>query len=390
MPNSFHHLSLRYFLKKEINEIYVMNALQSFATSMMAIFIPIFLLKRGFLLSHIAVFYIIWSIVAAFVCYLALKFISQFGIKHSLFLSIPFSLLYFFSLHQFGFLRSFLSDWWLLVVVGVLYAVSTAFYSMGFHMEFAKFSSREKETKQVGTINIISTVFSIFGPLAGALIITLYSFNTLFVVAAVILLLSIIPLLFSSEVHEPFSFSLDKLFTKKFKKGIPYIAEGFKNKASSIFWPVLLFVLAISINEIGGLYALSNTVLVLFTWFVSHRTTQSNQYLFLKIGAWSHSDTLIIRTFLKSVTSIVIIQSLGALSITLLQLPFSAIFYKNSKKKGYAYMIFFREFFLMIGRVSLLLIFLILLFFFSSKLALIIGIILGGLVTLFMPLLKEE
>ncbi|MGM5487642.1 MAG: hypothetical protein ACQESG_01710 [Nanobdellota archaeon] len=43
-----HHFHLTYLLKKEINEIYIMNSLHTFAISSVGIFVPIFLLNRGF------------------------------------------------------------------------------------------------------------------------------------------------------------------------------------------------------------------------------------------------------------------------------------------------------------------------------------------------------
>ena len=389
MPHFHNQFRLSYFLRREINELYVMNAIRSFADSMISIFVPIFLLKQGFSLSYVLLFFASWSIGTVVLCYFAFKYISRKGVKHSVFLSIPFTILYFLTLYQFTYLQSIISARLLLVAVGLLYAVSVAYYWMGFHVEFAKFSSEKKSTKQLGMVSILSTVFSIFGPLVGALLITFFSFNLLFLIVIVLLIISATPLLFSKETHTPFKFNMKKDFFKDLKKGIPFVAEGFKNHSSNTYWPILLFVLAIPLSEIGGIYAISNTVLVLFTLYVSRVSTIANRHYFLRIGAYLHSLTLTVRVFLKSISSIAVAQGFGAISITMLNLPFQTIFYNNSKKQGFAYAIFFREIFLTVGRLLNLFVVFILLFFFTEITSLILGIIAGAIIMLFMTGIKE-
>lgn len=390
MPNTNHHFHLRYFLRKEINELYVMNAIRSFADSMISIFVPIFLLKQGFALSLVLLYLLSWSIFAVVFCFIAFRLISKFGVKHMIFASIPITILYFLSLHQFSFLRTLMPDLLLTIFLGFMFAASIASYWMGFHLEFARFSSEVKSTKQLGVLRILSTVFAIFGPLVGALIITYFSFNMLFLIVMILLVISVIVLFFSKETHEPFKFSMRKALFRDFKKGFPYIAEAFQSTTVGFLWPVLLFVFAISLNEIGGLYVVSNTALVLFTWFVSRQTTTANRHLFLNLGAFIHSLTLTVRVFLKTIASIAVVQGIGGLSITMLRLPFHTIFYNNSKKRGFAQTIFFREVYLTIGRLIMLSILLVAFIFLPIKETLILGVLMGAIGTMFMTRLREE
>lgn len=390
MSHHNHQFHFRYFLSKEINEVYVMNTIRSFAESMIGIFVPIFLLKQGFAFSLVLLFLLSWAVFVVILCFVALRLISRYGVKHSIYISIPVTILYFLSLHQFSYLQLFLSDVLFTLLLGFLFALSVATFWMGFHLEFARFSSRKKSARQLGILNILSTVFSVFGPLVGALIITFFSFNVLFVIVMVLLLVSIIPLLFSKETHEPFTFNVGNALFKNFRKGIPYLGEAFNSGAANFFWPVLLFVITISLNGIGGVYAISNAVLVLFTWIISRHITLSNRHHILNIGAYLHSASLVVRVFLRSFAPIAAVQGVGALSIAMVHLPFHSIFYNNSKKRGYAQTIFFREVYLGIGKVLLFSLAGTLLLFLPLKETLMFTIVLGGLLMMLVSRIREE
>ncbi len=384
-------LKAEYLLKKDINELYIMSAIRTFATSTIMIFIPIFLLKNNYSFIEVGLYVVFCYLSSMFTCYLALKLASKKGVKHCIIVSVPTTILFFFMLYNLAIITATLGNFWTILLLGISHSLAGSFYWMGFHLEFSKFSDVKKSAKQVGITNVISTIFAILGPLFGAIIITTYSFNALFVIVMVLMGISLVPLLFSSEYHEPFNFSFkEAILKRKDHKNWPFIAEGIRDMAARIYWPVLLYVLYISLKEIGGIYVVSNTLLVLVTLYLGKVINKKNKSKILRIGTFLNSITLIIRTLFKTITIIAIVQGAGGLTWAMVHIPFSSTYYNNCKKNGIGYSVYFRELYLDIGRVLGSLILILLLLFVEPKLALIITIIIGAFAGLAMTKIKDE
>ncbi len=384
-------LKAEYLLKKDINELYIMSAIRTFAISTIMIFIPIFLLKNNFSFIEIGLYIVFCYLTSMFTCYLALKLASKKGVKHCIIVSVPTTILFFLMLYNLVTINLAIGNFWTLLVLGITHSLAGSFYWMGFHLEFSKFSDVKKSAKQVGITNVVSTVFSILGPLFGAIIITTYSFNALFIIVMILMGVSFVPLLFSREYHEPFSFDFKEVLSKsKDHKNWPFIAEGIRDMSARIYWPVLLYILAISLNQIGGIYAISNTGLVLVTLYLGKIINKKNKRKILTVGAFLNSTTLIIRTLFKTIAIIAIVQGAGGLTWAMVHIPFSSTYYNNCKKKGIGYSVYFRELYLDMGRVIGSLILIILLLIVEPKLALIITIIIGAFAGLVMTKIKDE
>ncbi|MBL7116774.1 MAG: hypothetical protein ISS25_03030 [Nanoarchaeota archaeon] len=384
-------LKLGYFLKSEINELYITNALRSFALSTIAIFLPIFFLKKGYSLYEVLLYFLVIVIIAPFFCESALRFSSKKGVKHSIALSTPLLIVFFIGLYNIDYLINFFGRISTLVFLSIFSSISTSFYFMGFHIDFARFSEVKQSARQISIIQALGIIFSIIGPLFGALVISFYSFNVLFVIVMITLLFSVMPLFFSKEVHEPFEVKIRNIFSKEeIKRSWVFFAEGVSDYAARIFWPLLLYFLMINLNQIGGLFTLSNALLALFTIYVGKKIHSHNKKKILRIGAIIRSLTLVIRTLLKTVSTIAIVQGFGGISLALVSIPFQSTFYNNSKKIGIAHTIFSREVYLHLGRFCLILLLALLLLFTKAIVALIVAIIVGALFTLFMIKIREE
>ncbi|PIN80606.1 hypothetical protein COV13_03310 [Candidatus Woesearchaeota archaeon CG10_big_fil_rev_8_21_14_0_10_32_9] len=381
---------IQYLLRKEITEIYLMSAIHTFAESMISLFIPIFLLTKGYSLLSVILYELIHYSAALIFGYYALYFSAKNGVKHSLFLSIPISILFYFLLFRIDFLIGAFGNIATLFILGTLGSISGAYYWMGFHLEFAKFSEAKTESRQVGLVNIISTTVSALGPLFGALIITSSGFDIMFIVVIFLLFFSVTPLFFSKEYHEPFQINIKGfLSSKEMKINAPYLGEGIRDIAAAIFWPLLMYFTLISLDNIGGIYAIANALLVIFTFYLSKKISDINKHSILRAGAYFHSITLGLRVFLKTFFLITVIQSLGAISWAMVDIPFRTIFYTNTKNSGIGKIILNREIYLGIGRLIILVLFIILILSFGVETALIVSIIFGAIATFLMSQLSS-
>lgn len=385
------HLKIHYFLKKEINELYVTHALRSFAMSTISVFLPIFLLQRGYSLNEVMLYFFLHVFLGTVFFYMSMKLSCKKGIKHSIAASIPILAVFFICLHQIIPLTSVIGRINTLILIDVLITLSMAMYYAGFHIDFAKFSEKKKSTKQISIIQALALIFSILGPLFGAVMISFYSFEILFIIIIGILVASGIPLMFSGEFHEPLKFKMKNIFSKKvLKTDWVFFAEGMRDYAARIFWPLLLYFLMMNLSEIGGIYTISNALLAIFTLYMGKKMTSKNRNHLMNIGAIIHSFSLAIRTLLKTLSMIAVTQGVGAISFTMINLPFHSTFYNNSKKRGIGFAIFSREVYLHIGRLLFLIIVSLLLLFMQVTLALMIAIMIGSFFTLLMTKITDD
>lgn len=375
-----------------MNELYVTHSLRSFAMSTISVFMPIFLLKKEFSFLAVILYFAFNTFFGTIFMYAGLKLASKKGVKHVITVSMPILIAFFLLLYNFDYLLLHFNRYLVLFFVSGIIAFSGGLYFAGFHVDFAKCSSKEKVDSQVGIVNALSMVFSIIGPFFGALVISIFSFEVLFIIIILVLFVAIIPLFFSEEVSEPFEFKLKKSFSRKsIKKNYVFFAEGMRDYAARIFWPFLLFFLAINLKSIGGIFTLSNALLALFTFYVGKKMNDGNRHRIMNFGAWIHSLSLVVRTLLKTASTIAITQGFGAISFSMINIPFHSVLYSNSKKKGIAYTIFSREIFLHTGRLVMTLLAIALFFILKDpKTVLIISIIIGAIFTFFMIQIQEE
>jgi len=378
-----------YLLHRNITELYITNALRTFAVSTVSLFIPIFLLEKGVSLGAIFLYLMFQYLLYIPICYSAMKFAAKKGIKHSMLMNAPFSIGYFLVLYNIDSIQIATSWVFVFFLLSVLTAISTALYWNSYHIEFAKYS-KKKNAKQVGIINIVATTSSALAPLIGALIISAFGFQVMFAIVMIILLLAVFPLFLSKELHEPFEFSLKDAVTKKTGSLVlPYFSEGVKSIASSISWPLLLYLIFVSYNDIGSIFTISHILIIIFTWFVSHKITSANKFNLLKLGTYIHSTTMIVRVIVKNFFVLNIVQAIGGISWALIHIPFASAFYDNTKKLGITSAVYFRELHLHMGRVAGTMIALVLLMLLEPADALAGVIIVGAMFTLLMGTMKN-
>ena len=127
-----------YFLKSEINEIYLTHSIRSFITSMIAVFIPIFLVEKGFSLYEVGLYYLIQAFGVLLFVNQFIKFAARKGFKRSIVLSMPLLLIFFLSLRYFDFLSNILTPLGALITISAYAVIPGMYYWMGFHLDFAQ------------------------------------------------------------------------------------------------------------------------------------------------------------------------------------------------------------------------------------------------------------
>lgn len=341
-----HHQNLFHFFKnRELNELYVSISIRSFALSLIAIFVPIYLYQRGYSFTSIFLFFGLWGLTHALFSMPSAKISSKLGVKHSMLISMPFLIIFFFLLYSLGNFN------WPLPLLSIFLGISTSLFWISYHIDFAKFSDRKNRGKQIGLSRIMMFLFSILGPIAGAVILTLVGFKLLFIIVSILLFASVIPLFMSKEIHEPFSFSLKGFFRgQKIKDVLSFLGHGIENKIGLVVWPLFIFIFILGEKYILlGLVSSLALSVALISNFVVGRFSDISRKAMLKFGSVFNALVWVAKSFIVTPFQLFVAEAFYGASQTAMHIPFDAINYDKAKKKEIVKIILEREIYHNIG-----------------------------------------
>ena len=309
----------------------------------------------------IFLFYIIQSLAHITFAIPAAKISARYGIKHAMLFSIPFLIIFFCLLYSLDVYH------WPLPALSVFAGLSTALFWIPYHIDFAKFSDRKNRGKQIGFSGIVASLFSIAGPILGAILLTFVGFKVLFLIVSALLFVSIIPLFMSKEVHEPIGFSLRGFFEgQKTKDVLSFLGHGIENKMSGIVWPlfVFIFIFGEKYTSLGLVASLTTGIAFVSTIFIG-KYSDLRRKAVLKTGSIFNSVVWVARSFIVTPIQVFITDAFYGMSNMAMHIPFDAINYdKADKNSSVAKVILEREIYHHVGVVIL---FLLLIFITQSS-----------------------
>jgi len=340
-PHEFH-----YFQNKEIDELYLSIALRTFAQSLIAIFVPIYLLNLGFSVPSIIIFYLVYYIVATAAMPHAMAF-NSFGIKKNMAFGTVTSILFYLFLTQISSVHYSL--------VAIMGGLSAAAYFAGYHIEFSHFHTKGSEGKQSSIIQSSTILAASLGPILGGFLIEGFTYTMVFVIASVLLLLSLVPLFFTKDYRmKTQEINVTKILkSDDMTKGWAYIASGSTLVIAGIFWPLFIFEQLGSVSSLGAIISITSILLAVFSFYLGKKVDGSFRKVF-RIGISLYSLSWILRLLLLNPIGLFISNTYAAFTGTLIELPMAKMIYSRSKNLMNYFL--YREFYLFLGRVTILVI----------------------------------
>src|SRR3989338_965785 len=159
-------------INSRLGELYVSFAIRNFALGLVVIFEPIYVYL--FFSENITLTFLYFGLLLFLTGILSPfggKVVSRVGIKHSMLLSVPFTVAYYIGLWQiekFGIYAYFLT---------IFSALSVVFYWIAFHTDFSQFSERRKRGRQTSYMMLVTSFFASISPFLGGFIITEVGFG---------------------------------------------------------------------------------------------------------------------------------------------------------------------------------------------------------------------
>lgn len=384
MDHYHKHFTLLHFMRDEYHDLIISKVFRNFAISLVAIFVPIYLLQLGFSLYHIILYEII-MLTTGMCLHLLYNYLFKFiGLKKYFVFSYIVSLLYFGVLYSAEKILLITNEIIFICSIAVMIAMYGSSYWLAYHNYFVAVSHKKDAGKKFGALEGIPILTSITSPFIGAVLITAFGFQGTFVATILLLAIGAGALFFSKDIKVNPDTSIKKIIDKKnIKRNVLFSLEGLIFIPAGLCWPILLYYLGVSIKLIGFLYLISNIINAFIIMWTGKQVDKQN-YSFVNLGSWGFSISLLIRGISRSIYLLTASQSLGGLSAPFWSVPMHALTYKKIKKHN-RHLILTRELYLHIGRIVMLVILGILLFFIPPITVVSTGLILGAVVALLIP-----
>lgn len=327
-----------------------MQSIDGIAGGLVIVFVPIYFLTLGYSLGQIFYWLILNNIITLALFFVAPFFVKRFGFVKTMFTRLAFLLLYLVLLYN---LREYPAGFFL---ISVLSGAQTAFYWFSIHVIFTKGTDAEVLGEQVGNLFALPMLASLLVPLFGAGITALFGFQTLFVVAGVFYLASVLPLFFVGNIPIEAQISLSTIiaYCRRYKRyfGAEVLLNAIGDTEAWLL-PIFIFLTFQNILSIGMVSAFAGLGSVLFTLFVGKYSDKVDKKKIIHIGALVMIIVWSARFIAQTQIEFYGLSVLAGFFIVMITVPFTAIIYRKAKDSHVEDFIIFREIPVALGRILL-------------------------------------
>lgn len=391
MPFNDHQIAQHQIFRMrftELNEIFAVMSLRSFVTSMIGIFVPIYMYTLGFSLADIFLMHIFMFSTEFVFEYVAAYAISKFGPKHAIAISFPFLIAHLWMLstvQTYG---------WPIWLIGVLGGISLALYWQGYHFDFSKSKKKATATMDVSRLYILLAVLGAISPFIGGTIATYFGFDVLYGFVFAMLMLAAIPLIWFKEKHTKRNFSLSKISLVKISRDIiSYGGAGIEGSVSLVILPIFVFLLVGTYQRVGFITSAALVLSIGVTYVVGRKVDNSNRHNVIKTSSLISGLIYIVVIFVDTFAQIISLNFARSLVGALRAAPYVSEYYLHADDNERSEYIFVMEAAIDLFRLALFSLLYASTFVLADSAVLTLGLVLGGLgavLTGLMPRAKCE
>lgn len=270
------HLSDRLGLRAgkldSLSSMYWNVFLRGIGTSLMSLFVPVYIFLIGkdlggivMGLQLIALYLIVQRSLLFLVTVPMAKVIERLGFRLSVLLGSSFLVVYYLVPILGG------KTVGTVIVMALITVVSIPLYWLSRHSMLSVDGVKDKFGKEVSMVTLLERGAGVLAPIVGGVVVTLFGFNVLFALGAVIVMLSCVPLFYMKhhvkDGQISWSSFLEWVGNKK-KKHLwkAFAGEGVDAVVGAFFWPVYVYVLVGSLEVLGGLTSVSMLAAMVTTY----------------------------------------------------------------------------------------------------------------------------
>lgn len=272
--------------------------LHTFSRSMIAIFIPIFLLQTGYEIGEVMFFYFLFNILDVPLNFVSKWFIQKIGARLVIIIGSLFSILFFLGLFQLE-----ANNWSFLLCIAFFLAVYDTFYWVAHLYLFISANGKHHNvSRDTSILEIVRRIAGVLAPALGAVILLFFNQKVLIAVSIIILLFSIWPLFYIKHIPDK-----PKKKQKSIKKFFnnwqivqDYLVSGFYSvhySAEYIIWPLFIFLFFSNIESVAILPIIVSITAIIFT-YLAGGINKEKRNLMIALGSLLIAIVWILRLFI--------------------------------------------------------------------------------------------
>ncbi len=324
-PEDRHHFFL--FKNKEVTSLYLTSSLLTFVEGLIGIFIPIYLWKIGYELWEIFLFFAVLSVAFVFFSFALLPVLRRLSDKAMMLTGIPFRVIFYYG---FSFLPA---APWLFFALPAIAAVANIMINVGYNLDFSGASDERDLGKEVGLRFSMSSLTKFGAPFMGGVLIALFSFNAVFIIASLILVASVLPLFFFPPRRSPEHLNARVIWGHIKNKSIRpfnFSAAGYAVEKSMGMdvWPLFIFLTLGSLEQFGGIISLSLLAGVVTTYGMGVLTDRGKRRTVITVSVVIGTILWVTRLFILRPAGVALSNIAGGLNYSGLIIPWSTQYYK--------------------------------------------------------------
>ena len=304
MLGRFTHLLHAHHLRqsdgRELRQLYASTSLHLLAFSLVTIFVPVYLYLLGYGMTGVALFYVVHYSVRFLVAIPVAKAVNRFGVKHILVAS------YLLTFVKTSMLVTLPDIGWPLLLLAAVDGIDHITYFLPNHIGISQLKTAKQAGRQLSLIFQWHKLASALGPIIGGVIAHQLGIGYTLATAALLVIVSIIPLTLSPEItHEIQKISLRRLPWRRMKRDL---ISGFGLSLNQLstegMWALFLGVFIFTQDAYLGLGIISFLGLlfaIFLARFFGHLIDKHRGRHLLRLSVLAQSVTHALRPWLPSV-----------------------------------------------------------------------------------------
>ena len=316
-------------IKKQLGEIFLNQVILSFAISLIAVFVPLYLLDMGFTLHAAFFFFILHELSWVFFTPITVQVAYRIGAKQTLSLGIGL-IIAFFSLLLFAAQFSPPS----VFLIAILGGLAFNLYWSPLNTEFVKNIDKIYESQEIGESMAFPKIAVMISPFIGGVILTMLGFNLLFSIAVILMIISLIPFFFIKNYRIPKKKKPKKSWLRKNKGlAISMLLKGIY-MSGSIIWPIYIFLLLSQTLPVGIAASMEGIAIAFFTLFAGWMGVKVSKRNFLMFGLFLYIITWSLRALVSTPLEIYIISFFIGVAWSFYAIPVFANFSDYARREN--------------------------------------------------------
>lgn len=368
-------------LTREVKALYLSTTIGDFGKGMMVLFEPIYLYTLNFSIVRILWFYVVMYLGYFFLAPLGAKFAKRFGYTKGIIVGSVLLVVYFLLLVLLKIDGSVV--FYSAAILGALYK---AFYWPGYHAEFARYSVHGEAGREQSESVLLTSLAHALSPFLGGLIIMQFGFPVLFAVVAIILFISIGPLLAVPDQFEPTPFSYNGAYRRLFEAKnrhslLAHIAFG-EEFIFLVIWPIFLYRIFPNFSDLGSLVTMATIISLFVLLIIGRETDHHHKQFLLRLGSFTRSIMWFLRIGATLPLGVFAIDTFSRLGKHAINVPWIARTYHLAQEAGVMRTILFLEMALSLGKLLAAGVLIVFFVYLPESLAMDLAFVLGGVLTL--------